>query len=334
MTDLHDTPAPPAPDWEHVRDTLDRIRAEVGKVIVGQDAIVEELLTCVLCNGHALLVGVPGLAKTLLVHSLASTLGLSFHRIQFTPDLMPTDILGSEILQTHGDSMRREFEFSKGPVFANLILADEINRTPPKTQAALLEAMQEKQVTVGGQPLALPKPFIVFATQNPIEQEGTYPLPEAQLDRFLYSLRVGYPSRAEEKDIVRATIGGDPAAAEPVLDEAGLRDLQAAALQAPLPESVLDLVVNLVHATRPDGETADDYVKRYVAWGAGPRASQNLARAARALALVRGKPSASPEEVRAVAHPVLRHRVIPNYNAVGENIGVDAIIDSLLERVD
>ena len=296
--------------------------------------VVEELLTCILCNGHSLLVGVPGLAKKLLVNTLGRVLGLSFHRIQFTPDLMPTDILGSEILQTGSDGVRREFEFAPGPVFANLILADEINRTPPKTQAALLEAMQEKQVTVSGRTLALPHPFIVFATQNPIEQEGTYPLPEAQLDRFLYSLNVEYPERAEEKEIVRATLGGDLPVAEPMLDENGLARLQEAVLQAPVPEQVLDLIINLVHATRPDSENADEHVKKYVAWGAGPRASQNIARAARALALIRGKSAASPEEVRAVAHPVLRHRVIPNYNAVGENIKVDDIIDTLLDRVD
>jgi MoxR-like ATPase len=328
------TDSTPPPDWDDVRNTLQDIRSEIGKVIIGQDQIVEELLTCILCRGHALLVGVPGLAKTLLVNTLGKVLGLSFHRIQFTPDLMPTDILGSEILQTHADGMRREFEFSAGPIFANLILADEINRTPPKTQAALLEAMQEKQVTVSGKTLALPHPFIVFATQNPIEQEGTYPLPEAQLDRFLYSLNVGYPSREEEKQIVLSTIGDTEAAATAVLDENGLANLQSAATQAPLPDQVLDLIINLVHATRPDSDTADDYVKQYVAWGAGPRASQNIARAAKALALIRGKASASPEEVHAVALPVLRHRVIPNYNAVGENVQVDDIIASLLKRID
>ncbi len=320
-------------EWDNVRATLQDIRSEVARVIIGQDAVIEELLTCVLCRGHALLIGVPGLAKTLLVNTLARVLGLSFHRIQFTPDLMPTDILGSEILQTRGDGMRREFEFSPGPIFANLILADEINRTPPKTQAALLEAMQEKQVTVAGKTLALPHPFIVFATQNPIEQEGTYPLPEAQLDRFLYSLNVGYPSRAEEKQIVLSTIGDENPTVQSVLKDGGLQELQAAASQAPLPEQVVDLIINLVHATRPAGDTADDYVKHYVAWGAGPRASQNLARAARALALLRGKPAASPEEVRAVAAPVLRHRVIPNYNAVGEGVKVDDIIAKLVERL-
>ena len=322
------------PDWDQVRTTLQEIRTEIARVIIGQDDIVEELLTCVLCQGHSLLVGVPGLAKTLLINTLGKVLGLSFHRIQFTPDLMPTDILGSEILQTRDDGLRREFEFVHGPVFANLILADEINRTPPKTQAALLEAMQEKQVTVAGKTLSLPAPFIVFATQNPIEQEGTYPLPEAQLDRFLYSLNVGYPSRTEEKEIVRATIGADLPKAKSILKPGDLETLQQAATLAPLPEQVLDMIINLVHASRPQGETADDYVKHYVAWGAGPRASQNLARAARALALIRGKATASAEEVIAVATPVLRHRVVPNYNAVGEGVTVEDIIAHMLKRLD
>ncbi len=324
----------PAPDWDQVRATLQDIRTEIARVIIGQDDVVEELLTCVLCQGHTLLVGVPGLAKTLLINTLAKVLGLSFHRIQFTPDLMPTDIIGSEILQTHEDGLRREFEFVHGPVFANLILADEINRTPPKTQAALLEAMQEKQVTVAGKTLSLPSPFIVFATQNPIEQEGTYPLPEAQLDRFLYSLKVGYPSREEEKQIVRATIGAELPTVRPLLKAGDLQTLQSAATQAPLPDQVLDLIINLVHASRPEGETADEYVKHYVAWGAGPRASQNLARAARALALIRGKATATAEEVHAVAPPVLRHRIVPNYNAVGEGVSVEDIIAALLKRTD
>lgn len=327
-------PDPTPPDWDQIRQRLQDIREEIGKVIIGQEAVVEELLTCLLCNGHALLVGVPGLAKTLLINTLGKVLGLSFHRIQFTPDLMPTDILGSEILQNAGESGRREFEFTRGPVFANLILADEINRTPPKTQSALLEAMQEKQVTVAGRTLSLPKPFIVFATQNPIEQEGTYPLPEAQLDRFLYSLNVGYPGREEEKEIVRATIGDTLPEARALLKPGELESLQHAATLAPLPEQVLDLIINLVHASRPAGETADDYVKHYVAWGAGPRASQNLARAARALALLRGNATATPEEVRDVAGPVLRHRIVPNYNAVGEGVSVGNIIAHLLERVN
>ncbi len=329
------TPTPtPVPDWEQVRETLQNIRTEIGRVIVGQDEIVEELLTCLLCNGHTLLVGVPGLAKTLLINTLGRILGLSFHRIQFTPDLMPTDILGSEILQTHTDGLRREFEFVHGPVFANLILADEINRTPPKTQSALLEAMQEKQVTVAGKTLELPSPFIVFATRNPIEQEGTYPLPEAQLDRFLYSLNIRYPSREQEKQIVKQTLGGQNAKVDALLKPGELEALQAAAAAAPLPDQVLDMIINLVHATRPGSETADDYVKHYVAWGAGPRASQNLARAARALALLRGKSTATAEELHAVAGPVLRHRIVPNYNAVGEGVDVEAIIATLLKRLD
>ncbi len=326
--------ATPPPDWDQVRDTLQAIRTEIGRAIIGQDEIIEELLTCLLCKGHALLVGVPGLAKTLLINTLGKVLGLSFHRIQFTPDLMPTDILGSEILQTHTDGLRREFEFVRGPVFANLILADEINRTPPKTQSALLEAMQEKQVTVAGKTLDLPSPFIVFATQNPIEQEGTYPLPEAQLDRFLYSLNIAYPSREQEKQIVQATLGDQPPEIRPLLKPGQLEGLQTAAARAPLPDQVLDMIINLVHATRPGSDTADEYIRHYVAWGAGPRASQNLARAARALALIRGKSTATAEELHAVAAPVLRHRIVPNYNAVGEGVGVEDIIATLLKRLD
>ena len=317
--------------WEKVNVRVAELRAEIGRAVVGQEAIVELMLVNLLCRGHCLIVGVPGLAKTLLVSTLGRILGLSFHRIQFTPDLMPMDIIGSEILQNDAGSSHRRFEFFQGPVFANLILADEINRTPPKTQAALLEAMQEKQVTVAGRTMKLAEPFVVYATQNPIEHEGTYPLPEAQLDRFFFNLLIDYPSLEEERQIVLRTTGREIAEPRQVLKAGEVVELQDAVLDVPMPDHVLDYILRLVHATRP--AAADEYIKQYVAWGAGPRASQNLARAAKALALLRGQSAASVEEVAAVARPVLRHRVIPNYNATGEGITVERIIDHLLEKV-
>jgi MoxR-like ATPase len=322
----------PAARWEEVQARAAAIRRETARVIVGQDEIVEQLLTSLLCKGHCLLVGVPGLAKTLLVSTLGRILGLKFQRIQFTPDLMPSDIVGSEILQTADDGSR-EFKFAPGPIFTNLLLADEINRTPPKTQAALLEAMQEKQVTVNGITRRLEEPFTVFATQNPIEHEGTYPLPEAQLDRFFFELRIGYPTIAEEEEIVMRTTGRGMPEPQTLLDAAGVLDLQDATHDIPLPDSVVKAILKLVHSTRPDSEHATPDVKNYVSYGAGPRASQCLARAARALALLRGQSSASPDEVRAVALPVLRHRIIPNYNATGEGIGADQIISNLIKSL-
>ena len=321
-----------AASWETARQRVTTFQQEIGRVIVGQHAIVEQMLIALLCRGHVLVVGVPGLAKTLLVSTLGHVLGLSFRRIQFTPDLMPSDILGSEILQDTGGG-RRQFEFVPGPVFANLILADEINRTPPKTQAALLEAMQEKQVTIAGRTMPLKEPFSVFATQNPIEHEGTYPLPEAQLDRFLFNLVIDYPSHGEERQIVKQTIGFEQPCASRVLDEKDLLELQHLAVEVPVPEHVLDYALQLVHASRPTDASADDYIKRYVAWGAGPRASQNFIRAARALAMLRGQPAASVQEIHDLAGPVLRHRIIPNYNATGEGIAAEAIIAHLLETV-
>ena len=323
---------PAAAHWERLQETVSRVRSETARVIVGQDEIVEQLLTSLICKGHCLLVGVPGLAKTLLVSTLAQILGLKFQRIQFTPDLMPTDIVGSEILQTAQDG-ERNFKFVPGPIFANLILADEINRTPPKTQAALLEAMQEKQVTVAGQTRHLEEPFTVFATQNPIEHEGTYPLPEAQLDRFFFQLNIGYPTIIEEAEIIRRTTGHTVVRPDTLLDAAKVMELQEAAVDIPLPDSVIQTILKLVHSTRPDSEHATADVKNYLSYGAGPRASQCLARAARALALLRGNSSASPDEVRAVALPVLRHRVIANYNATGEGIGTDQIIQKLVDSI-
>jgi MoxR-like ATPase len=319
--------------WDQVNQSIAELKKEIGEVIVGQEAIVEHMLTSLFCNGHCLLIGVPGLAKTLLVSTLGKCLGLDFRRIQFTPDMMPTDIIGSEILQVSGTEGRRDFEFIKGPVFANLILADEINRTPPKTQAALLEAMQEKQVTVSGKTRPLDLPFVVFATQNPIEQEGTYPLPEAQLDRFFFSLVIGYPTPEEEKQIVVSTTRHTLKAAREIFDHERLTAVQNAAIDIPLPDHVLDVIINLVNATRPDSAQADDYIRKYVAWGAGPRASQTFARAVKALALLRGNPTASVAEVKEVALPILRHRVIPNYNATGEGIKVDDIIQHLVDKL-
>ena len=321
-----------AQTWDKVRETAAAIRHEIGMVIVGQDIVVEQMIVALLCKGHCLIIGVPGLAKTLLVSTLGKILGLTYRRIQFTPDLMPTDILGSEILHQDDALGRREFKFVPGPVFAHLILADEINRTPPKTQSALLEAMQEKQVTVAGRTMPLEEPFVVYATQNPIEYEGTYPLPEAQLDRFLFSLVISYPSLAEERRIVLQTTGGTEPEPRRILECKDVLDLQQMVSQVPMPDNVLDHILRLVNSSRPASELADDYVKRYVSWGAGPRASQNLARAAKALALLHNQDTASVEEVRELAKPVLRHRIIPSYNATGDGISADQIVDHLLEK--
>jgi MoxR-like ATPase len=325
-------PVPANETWKNVLEQVARIREETARVIVGQQPVVEQMLTALLCRGHCLLVGVPGLAKTLLVSTLGKILGLKFHRIQFTPDLMPTDIVGSELLmETEGGG--RSFQFAAGPIFTNLLLADEINRTPPKTQAALLEAMQEKQVTVAGKTRALEEPFLVFATQNPIEHEGTYPLPEAQLDRFFFMIKLDYPSMAEEAEVLVRTTGKTMPSASTVLDAARLIALQDAVLDMPVPDHVTKAVLHLTHMSRPDNALADDFVKNYVAWGAGPRASQSLVRASRALALLRGQSAASLEEVKAVAAPVLRHRVLTNYNATGDNITVEKIVEHLVAKL-
>lgn len=324
-----ETSTAPAEQWERVQEQVANIRKETARVIVGQDEVVEQMLVSLLCKGHCLLEGVPGLAKTLLASTLGHILGLNFQRIQFTPDLMPTDILGSEILQQDAGGGRK-FEFTPGPIFSHLILADEINRTPPKTQAALLEAMQEKQVTVAGQTRKLEEPFIVFATQNPIEHEGTYPLPEAQLDRFFYNIKIGYPSIEDEEKIVNLTTGRDLPVADTILSTEGVLDLQLRTLDVPLPESVVKAILELTHSTRPGSDQATDFVNNYVSYGAGPRASQCLARAVRALALLRGKSAASIDELKDAALPVLRHRITPNYNATGEGITEDEIITKLI----
>jgi len=301
------------------------LKTEIGKVIIGQEQAVNYVLLSVICGGHSLLIGVPGLAKTLLVNTVSDALGLDFKRIQFTPDLMPSDILGSEILNKD-----REFTFLKGPIFSNIILADEINRTPPKTQAALLEAMQEKSVTISGHHYQLELPFLVLATQNPIEQEGTYPLPEAQLDRFMFSINLEYPSFQEEVEVVKSTTTAVISKANAVLSQKEILDIQQLIRKVPVTDNVIEYAVSLVGKTRPNSPEATDLVKKYVDWGAGPRASQNLILGAKAIAAVKGKYSPDIEDVKAIAIPILSHRIVKNYKAEAENISVTDIINSLL----
>ena len=301
------------------------LKREIGKIIVGQHAVIDQILLSIYTGGHSLLIGVPGLAKTLMVNTIAQTLGLDFKRIQFTPDLMPSDILGSEILDQN-----RNFKFIKGPVFANIILADEINRTPPKTQAALLEAMQERAVTIAGQRHKLSLPYFVLATQNPIEQEGTYPLPEAQLDRFMFAIELKYPSVEEEIQVVKTTTNDEFPQVRTLFSAEEILEIQHLVRRIPVPDNVVDYAVNLVNSTRPNLETTSDYVKQYVDWGAGPRASQNLILAAKAHAAIKGKFSPDIEDVKAVAYGILRHRIIKNYKAEAEGITEEAIITHLL----
>lgn len=303
----------------------DLLRSEISKVIVGQQEVVDLLTLSLFCKGHSLLVGVPGLAKTLLVNSTAQALGLSFNRIQFTPDLMPSDIVGAEILDD-----KRQFKFVKGPLFNNIILADEINRTPPKTQAALLEAMQERSVTAAGQTYPMAEPFFVLATQNPIEQEGTYPLPEAQLDRFMFNIEVGYPSFEEELQIVKNTTGGTAGKIAQVLSQEEIIKFQQLIRKIPVPDAVYEYAVKLVSSTRPNTERASSVTEKYVSWGAGPRASQYLILGAKAHAALHGKFSPDKEDVLAVAKPVLRHRVVKNYKAEAEGFAIDDIIAEML----
>ena len=300
-------------------------RNEISKVIIGQDEVVKEVLISIFCNGHCLLVGVPGLAKTLLVQTISDTLGMSFNRIQFTPDLMPSDIVGSEILDEN-----RNFKFIKGPIFSNIILADEINRTPPKTQSALLEAMQEKSVTNAGNTYILDKPFFVLATQNPIEQEGTYPLPEAQLDRFMFNVMLDYPKYEEELQIVKQTTSGESANLNTIMNSEDIIKYQELIRKIPVADNVLEYVVSLVSKTRPDSERADEEMKKYIEWGAGPRASQFMLLAAKCHAAINGKYSPDIEDVKAVAKPILRHRLVKNYKAEAEGISMDKIIENLL----
>ena len=316
---------------DRVGQVSDALRAEVGKRIVGQHAIVDGLLTALLANGHALLVGVPGLAKTLLVSTVAEALDLEFSRIQFTPDLMPTDITGTEVIEEDRSSGRRVFRFVRGPVFANIVLADEINRTPPKTQAALLQAMQERAVTAAGQTYSLSPPFFVLATQNPIEQEGTYPLPEAQLDRFMMELVIGYPSRDEEEEIAMLTTGDDRAEVRTVVTAEELVELQHLVRRVPASPSLVAFAVRLARATRPESEAAPEVSRRYVSWGAGPRASQYLVLGAKARAASRGEPMPTIEDVRAVAPAVLAHRVVLNFEAEADGRATRDVIAELVE---
>jgi MoxR-like ATPase len=306
---------------------------QIGRVIVGQAEVIEQLLIGLFSRGHCLLVGVPGLAKTLLVSTLARILDLSFKRIQFTPDLMPADITGTDILQDDPQTQRRQFVFLPGPIFAHLVLADEINRTPPKTQAALLEAMQERQVTAAGHRHVLPEPFFVLATQNPIEQEGTYPLPEAQLDRFLFQVQVAYPSRAEELAIMKRTTGTARTEVEHVLSAERILRLQELVRQVIVAEHVFEYVADLVRATRPAENGALPFIKEYLSWGAGPRASQYLILAAKARALLHGRLHATTQDIRALARPVLRHRLLTTFHADAEGVTADDIVGRLLEGV-
>lgn len=302
-----------------------QLKSEIAKVIIGQHKVVDEIVLSIFSGGHALLVGVPGLAKTLMVNTISQALGLDFKRIQFTPDLMPSDILGSEVLDES-----RNFKFIKGPVFANIILADEINRTPPKTQAALLEAMQEKSVTVAGTHYKLALPFFVLATQNPIEQEGTYPLPEAQLDRFMFAIKLDYPTFEEEVQVVKSTTTDSKVTIQPLFTAQEIIDFQQLIRRIPVANNVIEYAVSLVSKTRPDNDRADDYVKNYLDWGAGPRASQNLILAAKTHAAFNGKFSPDIEDVKAVATGILRHRIIKNYKAEAEGITEEKIIEKLL----
>ncbi len=305
-------------------EKYNKLRQEIGKVIIGQNDIIHDTILSIFCQGHVLLVGVPGLAKTLLVNTIGKALGLSFNRIQFTPDLMPSDIVGTEILDES-----RQFKFIKGPVFSNIVLADEINRTPPKTQAALLEAMQEKRITVSGKTYKLQEPFFVLATQNPIEQEGTYPLPEAQLDRFMFNLMLDYPSYEEEIDIVKSTTVGKEAEVDAVLSPEEILYFQQLIYRVPVPDNVYEYAVNLVAKTRPHTEKAHEWANRYLSWGAGPRASQYLIIGAKANAILAGKYSPDIEDVQRVAIPILRHRIIRNYTAEAEGVSIENIIDTL-----
>jgi MoxR-like ATPase len=325
-------------DLRQISEAHDRLRAEIGKIVVGQDEVIEQMLECIFSRGHALVVGVPGLAKTLLISTIARALSLEFSRIQFTPDLMPSDITGTEVFQEDKTTGQRSLCFIHGPIFANVVLADEINRTPPKTQAALLEAMQEGQVTAGGQIHLLPSPFFVLATQNPIEQEGTYPLPEAQLDRFMYQIKIGYPTEEEELEIVRRSSSKAEVVIDRVLGAEDIQKMQQLVRHAPVADHVIRYALRLARSTRVPGPGEEDrrpkVIKDYVGWGAGPRASENLILAAKAKAILSGQTHADIEHVKAAALPVLRHRVLTNFNAEADQVGPDDVIRGLLDAVE
>jgi len=310
---------------DKLHEDYNTLRKEIGKVVIGQEAVVKLLLTSIFCQGHSLLVGVPGLAKTLLIHTISSAVNLSFNRIQFTPDLMPSDILGAETIDKE-----RNFRFIKGPIFANIILADEINRTPPKTQAALLEAMQEYSVTVAGVHYPLERPFYVLATQNPIEQEGTYPLPEAQLDRFMFNIELNYPAYKSEVDIVKSTTSDKNNQVNEVLSGEQIVAYQKLIRRVPVADNVVEYAVGLVHKTRPNTDGASEVANDFLEWGAGPRASQFLVLAAKCNALLEGKYSPDIEDVQAIAKPILRHRVVRNFKAEAEGVTIDSIVDRML----
>lgn len=318
---------------EQLKEARAKVRAELSKVIIGQNDVVDQTLISIFTKSHSLLIGVPGLAKTLLVSSLAETLKLDFKRIQFTPDLMPSDITGTEVIYQDPATNQREFKFLKGPIFSNIVLADEINRTPPKTQSALLEAMQEHRVTTGGEHRALPQPFFVLATQNPIEQEGTYPLPEAQLDRFMFLITVDYPTVEEERRIARETTGTTAAQLEEVIDGEALQRYQSLVERVPVPDHVYDDVVEMVRMTRPKTDDAPEWVKKWVTWGSGPRAIQYLIRGAKANAVLNGRYVVGWEDVEAVATPVLTHRILTNFQAQSEGVDSQFVVAKLLENI-
>jgi len=318
---------------KYLGEVYHQLQHELSKVIVGQEKVLEEILIAVFARGHCLMQGVPGLAKTLLVSTLGQTMDLAFRRIQFTPDLMPSDITGTDILQEDPDNGRRRFEFVKGPIFTNLLLADEINRTPPKTQAALLQAMQERTVTAGSHTMDLPDPFFVLATQNPIEQEGTYPLPEAQLDRFMFMVIVNYPKRDEELEVLKRTTGSVTQRVKKIIDARTINELQEIVRRVPVGDHVYNFALDLVRATRPNEPSASDFVRHWLNWGAGPRAGQYLILAGKARALMRGRLHVTVEDIEAVAAPVLRHRIIPNFNADAEGITVEQIVEKIITLI-
>ena len=318
---------------ERVGRHTGKVLDEIHRVIIGQDEVIHQMLVAMLCRAHCLVVGVPGLAKTLMVKTLGRICAMQFKRVQFTPDLMPSDILGTEILEEQTGTRQRELKFLKGPIFTNLLLADEINRTPPKTQSALLEAMQENAVTVGGRTYPLPQPFFVLATQNPIEQEGTYPLPEAQLDRFMFNIRIDYPSESEEEQIIAATTS--PVDVEPkvVIESKDILNLQRLIRAVPVSPHVVKYATRLARATRPGSDHAPEFIGNFVSWGCGPRAAQYLVLGAKARAVLDGRPNVSCRDVQALAHPVFRHRIFTNFNADAEGVGVEQIIERLLQAV-
>jgi len=316
---------------EKLTDFQNRFFNEIGKSIIGQKDVLDHILIALLCKGHTLIIGVPGLAKTLMIKSMADLLDLTFSRIQFTPDLMPSDITGTEVLEEDQTSGKRAFRFFKGPIFGNIILADEINRTPPKTQAALLEAMQEHKVTAAGNTYDLEEPFFVLATQNPIEQEGTYPLPEAQLDRFMFNILIDYPSRKDEVSIVQTTTDVTDTSLNKVISREEILEYQGLVRRVPVAENVIEYAVDLVNATRP-GENSKDFINEWIDWGAGPRASQYLILGAKAKAVLDSRPTAEIDDVKALALPVLRHRVLPNFNAEAEGMKVNDILKKLIDE--